>query len=229
MDDPATGVGHLDTDRLLARDRRQDPNIGRGQRVGEVVLELGDLGDLRARRQPDLVAGDVRSGDPTDDLCLDAEVSERLDQRPRRLLLAGRIGLGGLAGGARQEARIGHLPAEVGIVGDRTAVAALGGQLGGVDRPSGTVRFRGRFVDRRVGVAEVVFQRRLRISVVWRLAGAAGADDELGGLGLGRQQRLRFVVECAVGGERVRERRLCVAARLRLLRTVTARRRGRTT
>ena len=63
VDDPAPGVGDLDADRLLARDRRQDPDLGGGQRVGEVVLELGDLGDLGPGRQPQLVAGDVRAGD----------------------------------------------------------------------------------------------------------------------------------------------------------------------
>ena len=80
--DPAARVGDLDADRLLARDRREDPDIGGGQRVGEVVLELGDLGDLGPGREAQLVAGDVRPGDAADDLRLDAEVAERLEQRP---------------------------------------------------------------------------------------------------------------------------------------------------
>ena len=57
VDDPAARVGDLDADRLLAGDRRQDADVGRGQRVGEVVLELGDLGDLDAR-----APGAARSG-----------------------------------------------------------------------------------------------------------------------------------------------------------------------
>ena len=84
VDDPAARVGDLDADRLLAGDRREDADVGRGQRVGEVVLELGDLADLDAGREAQLVAGDVRAGDHADDLRLDAEVAERLDQLRRR-------------------------------------------------------------------------------------------------------------------------------------------------
>ena len=54
-------VRHLDADRLLAGDRGEDADVGGGERVGEVVGELGDLLDLRARRQPQLVARDVRA------------------------------------------------------------------------------------------------------------------------------------------------------------------------
>ena len=42
-------VRHLDADRLLARDRRQDPDLRRRERVGEVVLQRRDLRHLRAR------------------------------------------------------------------------------------------------------------------------------------------------------------------------------------
>ncbi len=59
VDDPPARVRHLDPDRLLARDRRQDADVGGGQRVGEVVLELRDLRHLRAGREPQLVARDV--------------------------------------------------------------------------------------------------------------------------------------------------------------------------
>ena len=40
VDQLAHSFGHLDADRLLAGDRRQDPHLLGGQRVGEVVLEL---------------------------------------------------------------------------------------------------------------------------------------------------------------------------------------------
>ena len=73
-------VGDLDADRLLAGDRRQDADLGGGERVGEVVLEVGDLGDLGAGRQLQLVASHARAGDLADDVRLDAEVSEGLDQ-----------------------------------------------------------------------------------------------------------------------------------------------------
>ncbi len=135
VDDPPARVRHLDADRLLARDRRQDADVGGGQRVGEVVLELGDLRHLGPGREPQLVAGDVGPGDAADHLGLDAEVAERLDQRGRDLLLAGGVGLGGLAGRADEEAGRGHAPVELGIVGDRGAVAALGGQVLRVDLP----------------------------------------------------------------------------------------------
>ena len=46
VDDPPPGVRDLDPDRLLAGDRREDPDVGGGQRVGEVVLQLGDLATL---------------------------------------------------------------------------------------------------------------------------------------------------------------------------------------
>ena len=59
-DEATLAVGNLDADRLLAGDRSKDANIGRGEGVGEVVLELGYLGDLRAGGEPQLVARDVR-------------------------------------------------------------------------------------------------------------------------------------------------------------------------
>ena len=65
-----------------------------GQRVGEVVLELGDLADLDAGREAQLVAGDVRARDHADHLRLDAEVAERLDELGGGLLLARRCRAG---------------------------------------------------------------------------------------------------------------------------------------
>ncbi len=69
-------VRHLDADRLLAGDRREDADLGRRERVGEVVAELGDLADLRARGELELVAGDARARDLPDHGRLDAEVRE---------------------------------------------------------------------------------------------------------------------------------------------------------
>ena len=92
-------------------------------------MRLATFDDLDPGRQPELVAGDVRAGDAADDLRLDPEVPERLDQRPRHLLLAGRVGLGRLAGRADEKARARDPPDELRVVGDRRAVAALRGQL----------------------------------------------------------------------------------------------------
>ena len=125
VDDAPARVGNLDADRLLAWDRGQDADVGGGQRVGEIILELGHLGHLGPGSQAQLVAGDVGSGDAADDLGLDPEVAERLGQRARHQLLAGRVGLGRLAGRAYEAARRGHPPDEVGVIGDRGAVAAL--------------------------------------------------------------------------------------------------------
>jgi hypothetical protein len=93
-DDPPVAVGHLDADRALAGDRREDADLGGRQRVGQVVLEVGDLDHLHAGGELQLVARDVRPGDGADDLGLDAQVAERLDQARGDPLLPCRVGLG---------------------------------------------------------------------------------------------------------------------------------------
>ena len=141
--DPPARVGHLDADRLLARDRRQDADVGRGQGVGEVVLELRDLADLDAGRQPQLVAGDVRAGHHADHARVDVEVPERLQQRRGDLLLPHRVRPRRVLGGARQRHRVRELPDEVGGVGDLAAVAALRRELllgDRLRRPAGDAR-----------------------------------------------------------------------------------------
>ena len=129
MDDPAARVRHLDADGLLAGDRREDADVRGRERVREVVLELGDLADLDARREPQLVAGDVRAGDHADHARLDAEVPERLDELGGDLLLPDRVGAVGVGGRAGEEARIRDGPDEVGRVGDRAAQPALGREV----------------------------------------------------------------------------------------------------
>ena len=74
-------VRHLDADRLLAGDRRQDADVGGGERVGEIVAKLGDLRDLGPGSELKLVAADVRAADHSQQLGLDAEVAQRLEQR----------------------------------------------------------------------------------------------------------------------------------------------------
>ena len=65
-DEVRARVRHLDADRLLARDRREDADLGRRERVGEVVLEPRDLRDLRPGRELQLVARHARAGDLAD-------------------------------------------------------------------------------------------------------------------------------------------------------------------
>ena len=119
-DDAPAAVGDLDADGLLARDRGEDADVGRGQRVGEVVLEVADLVHLDAGRQAQLVARDVRAGDGADDLGLDPEVAERLDERRCDALLVGGVGLVVLGRRAAQQLGVGQVEVAV----DRRAAAA---------------------------------------------------------------------------------------------------------
>ena len=95
-DDARAQVRHLDADRLLAGDRREDADLGRRERVAQVVLQVRDLADLRPGRELQLVAGDPRAGDLADHGRLDAEVREARDERVRDAL----AGVGVRAGAA---------------------------------------------------------------------------------------------------------------------------------
>ena len=132
-DDAAARVRDLDADRLFARDRGQDADVGRGQRVGEVVAELGHFLDLGAGREAQLVAGDVRAADDADDLRLDPEVAERLDQLAADRVLVARIGA--LVGPLALLERVGgRRPVFDLLGGGDAALVALrgeGGELGG--------------------------------------------------------------------------------------------------
>ncbi len=94
------------------------------------------------------------------------------------LLLAGGVGARRLAGGALEEARVGDAPLEVGRVGDRRAVAALRGEVVGVDRPRSPARVDAGLVglrDPRPGAA-----RRQARRLVLRLARQRGRLDLAG-------------------------------------------------
>jgi hypothetical protein len=80
-DEVRAQVRDLDADRLLAGDRREDPDLGRREGVGEVVPQAGDLADLDAGRELELVARDARAGDLADDGRIDVEVGEAGDER----------------------------------------------------------------------------------------------------------------------------------------------------
>ena len=64
--------GHLDADRRAAGDRREDAHVGRRHRVGDVLVEAGDPGDLDAGAELELVAGDRRADGHADEPGLDA-------------------------------------------------------------------------------------------------------------------------------------------------------------
>ena len=73
-------VRNLDADGLLAGDRREDPDLRRRERVGEVVLEPGDLRHLRPGRELELVARHARARDLPDHGRVDAELGQRADE-----------------------------------------------------------------------------------------------------------------------------------------------------
>ena len=98
--------GDLDADRLLARDRRQDADLRRRERVREVVLECRDLGHLRPGRELELVAGDARAGDLADDACIHTEVGQSAGQGLRDLAVVALAG--GPGRSALEERRLGQ-------------------------------------------------------------------------------------------------------------------------
>jgi hypothetical protein len=68
-------VGQLDPDGLLAGDRGEDADLRRGERVGEVVLERGDLRDLGARSELELASTPKLASVWTSDSAMRALVS----------------------------------------------------------------------------------------------------------------------------------------------------------
>ncbi len=102
----AVGVGHLDADGRLARDRGEDPHVVGGDRVGDVLGELRDLLDLDGRAELDLVARDRRAPGEAGDLRVDGELlqhaGDRLDHRVVGAAAALRHGSGGQQVAGRQ-------------------------------------------------------------------------------------------------------------------------------
>ena len=97
-DEAAPRVRDLDPDRLLSGDRGENPDVGGGECVGEVVLELRHLADLRSRRELELVAAHVRPRDNAEQPGFDPEVLQRLEQRLGNGLAVASVGPGvGLA------------------------------------------------------------------------------------------------------------------------------------
>ena len=74
------GVRDLDTDGLLAGDRREDAHVGAGHGVGDVLRQRSDLLDLRTGAEFHLVAGDRRSAGESGDLGVDLELLEHVAQ-----------------------------------------------------------------------------------------------------------------------------------------------------
>ena len=77
----AVGVGHLDADGGLARNRREHPDALGGDRIRDVLLQLGDLLDLDAGSQLDLVSRDGRSPRAAGDRRVDLELLQHFGDR----------------------------------------------------------------------------------------------------------------------------------------------------
>ena len=101
-DEVGREIGHLDADRLLAGDRGEDADLGRRERVGQVVAQLGHAAHLDAGGELQLVPGDAGAAHHPHHSRLDAEVRQRLDELLGDLLV---ILAGAAAGRAALEDR----------------------------------------------------------------------------------------------------------------------------
>ena len=79
-DEVGREIGHLDADRLLAGDRGEDADLGRRERVGQIVAQLGHAAHLDAGGELQLVPGDAGAAHHPHHSRLDAEVRQRLDE-----------------------------------------------------------------------------------------------------------------------------------------------------
>ena len=78
-------VGHLDADRVLPRDRGDDPDARHAQGDRQIVGEVDDFRQAQARLELDLVLRDDRAGLDLDDADLESELGEGLLEHPRPL------------------------------------------------------------------------------------------------------------------------------------------------
>ena len=96
-------VGHLDADRRLARDRRDDPDARHGQGDRQVVGQADDLRDAQAGLELDLELGDDRPGVDLHDADLVAEVQQRPLQQHRPAVDLGLVLLDREGGGRLEQ------------------------------------------------------------------------------------------------------------------------------
>src|SRR5437763_10759933 len=73
----AGDVGYLDADGRAPRDRRLEAHVLGAEGVLDLLAKPGDLVDLDALAQLDLVAGDRGAGRDADERGVDAELAQR--------------------------------------------------------------------------------------------------------------------------------------------------------
>ena len=198
-------VGHLDADGRAARDGGQDAHVGGRHRVGDVLVEAGDPGDLDPGAQLELVAGDRRARRS----CPTSRVStpwagERLPRArgPRASTSAAVDLLAFGAGAGATSAAASTDPARARPEVDRaarraarpTTVPASGG---------GRARAGARVRRRRLGLAGVVVERRRSAPLVDR-----GVDQLRVAVALDSvDMRARPCLACAAPARRRADRR----------------------
>ena len=70
------GVRYFDADGGLAFDHRQDAHVGTGHRVGDVLLQIGDLLHFHTRTKLHLIHGHGWASQKADDFSVDIELLE---------------------------------------------------------------------------------------------------------------------------------------------------------
>ncbi len=124
-DDRAHLVGNLDADRAAAGDRRQDADVVARHRVRDLLGEAGDLVDLHAGRELELVAGDGRADGRAEEAGVDAELAHGRLEDLAAFLHELRVDLARLA--ALQDRCGGQLPAARTVAGRQVDRQLFGG------------------------------------------------------------------------------------------------------
>ncbi|CKR97930.1 Uncharacterised protein [Mycobacterium tuberculosis] len=127
------GVGYLDADGGLAGDRCQHAHALGSHRVGDVALQRGDLLDLDAGPQFDLVAGDGGPAGAARDGRVDLELGQHLTDGAGHVGVGRTAFLGRITGyqQVQRRQRVGTLDDPVQHLGIFAAAASSGAPTGG--------------------------------------------------------------------------------------------------
>ena len=114
MHDLTILVRDFDADGGFAGNRRKDAHIGAGHRIGDVALQVGDFFHLDAGSKLDLILGDRRASQESDNLGIHLELLKGGSQRPNHAVICRRAHRVGLPPG--QQAQVRQLVWLIGIV-----------------------------------------------------------------------------------------------------------------